>query len=90
MKRFKTIDLHPDKVSNHEMGYIFEELIRKFNEALDEYPGEHFTPRKVIRLIVNLLLAQDKEALAKNHIVRTIADPCSGSGGMLTVAKERI
>ena len=89
-ERFKTIDLHPDKVSNHEMGYIFEELIRKFNEALDENPGEHFTPREVIRLMVNLLLAQDKDALAKNHIVRTIADPCCGSGGMLTIAKERI
>jgi type I restriction enzyme M protein len=89
-ERFKTIDLHPDKVSNHEMGYIFEELIRKFNEALDENPGEHFTPREVIRLMVNLLLAQDKDALARNHIVRTIADPCCGSGGMLTIAKERI
>lgn len=90
MERFKTIDLHPDKVSNHEMGYIFEELIRKFNEALNENPGEHFTPREVIRLMVNLLLAQDKEALGRNHIVRTIADPCCGSGGMLTIAKERI
>ncbi len=90
MERFKTIDLHPNKVSNHEMGYIFEELIRKFNEALDENPGEHFTPREVIRLMVNLQLAQDKEALAKNHIVRTVADPCCGSGGMLTIAKERI
>ena len=90
MERFKTIDLHPDKVSNLEMGYIFEELIRKFNEALDENPGEHFTPREVIRLMVNLLLAQDKDALAKNHIVCTVADPCCGSGGMLTIAKERI
>src|SRR5437660_12083782 len=90
MERFKTIDLHPDKVSNHEMGLIFEELIRKFNEALDENPGEHFTPREVIRLMVNLLLAQDKEALSRNHIVRTVYDPWCGSGGMLTIAKERI
>ncbi len=90
MERFKTIDLHPDRVSNHEMGLIFEELIRKFNEALDENPGEHFTPREVIRLMVNLLLAQDKEALSRNHIVRTVYDPCCGSGGMLTIAKERI
>lgn len=52
MERFKAIDLHPHKVSNHEMGHIFEELIRKFNEALDENPGEHFTPREVIRLMV--------------------------------------
>jgi len=90
MERFKNIDLHPDKVSNLEMGYIFEELIRKFNEALNENPGEHFTPREVIRLMVNLLLAQDQDALSRNHIVRTVYDPCAGSGGMLTIAKERI
>jgi type I restriction enzyme M protein len=90
MERFKNIDLHPEKVSNHEMGLIFEELIRKFNEALNENPGEHFTPRDVIRLMVNLLLSQDKEALKKNHIIRTVYDPCCGSGGMLTIAKERI
>jgi len=90
MERFKNIDLHPDKVSNLEMGYVFEELIRKFNEAMDENPGEHFTPREVIRLMVNLLLTRDKEALAEKHIVRTIYDCCCGSGGMLTIAKERI
>src|SRR5205085_8511525 len=87
---FKNIYLHPDKVSNLEMGYIFEELIRKFNEALNENPGEHFTPREVIRLMVNLILAQDQAALSQNHIVRTVYDPCCGSGGMLTIAKERI
>ncbi|HOV80495.1 MAG TPA: class I SAM-dependent DNA methyltransferase [Bacillota bacterium] len=90
LERFKNIDLHPDRVSNLEMGYIFEELIRKFNEALNENPGEHFTPREVIRLMVNLLLARDAEALSRNHIVRTVYDPCAGSGGMLTIAKERI
>ncbi len=90
MEKFKSIDLHPDKVSNLEMGYLFEELIRKFNEALNENPGEHFTPREVIRLMVNLLLAHDKDALSKNHIIRTVYDPCCGSGGMLTIAKERI
>lgn len=90
MEKFKTIDLHPDKVSNLEMGYIFEELIRKFNEALDENPGEHFTPREVIRLMVSLLLSQDKDSLKQAHITRTIYDPCCGSGGMLTIAKERI
>ncbi len=89
MEKFKNIDLHPDKVPNLEMGYIFEELIRKFNEALNENPGEHFTPREVIRLMVNLLLAQDQEALQQNHIVRTVYDPCCGSGGMLTIAKDR-
>ncbi|MBM4462568.1 MAG: SAM-dependent DNA methyltransferase [Chloroflexi bacterium] len=72
MERFKNVDLHPDKVPNQAMGYIFEELIRKFNEALDENPGEHFTPREVIRLMVNLILAQDKPALSKAAIVRTV------------------
>jgi type I restriction enzyme M protein len=90
LEKFKSMDLHPDKVSNLEMGYIFEELIRKFNEALNENPGEHFTPREVIRLMVNLLLAHDQDALSKNHIIRTVYDPCCGSGGMLTIAKERI
>ncbi|MDI6770236.1 MAG: class I SAM-dependent DNA methyltransferase [Anaerolineales bacterium] len=90
MEKFKNIDLHPDKISNMEMGYIFEELIRKFNEALNENPGEHFTPREVIRLMVNLLLAQDADALSQNHIVRTVYDPCCGSGGMLTIAEQRI
>ncbi|MDP2766015.1 MAG: type I restriction-modification system subunit M N-terminal domain-containing protein [Candidatus Methanoperedens sp.] len=71
MEKFKTIDMHPDKASNHEMGYIFEELVRKFNEALNENPGEHFTPREVIRLMINLVLSQDKEALSYNHIVRS-------------------
>jgi len=90
LEKFKNIDLHPDVVANLEMGYIFEELIRKFNEALNENPGEHFTPREVIRLMVNLLLAQDQDALKQNHIVRTVYDPCCGSGGMLTIAKERM
>src|SRR2546430_3431692 len=90
MEKFKNIDLHPDVVPNLEMGYIFEELIRKFNEALNEYPGEHITPREVIRLMVNLILARDQDALEQNHIVRTVYDPCCGSGGMLTIAKERI
>ena len=90
LEKFKNIDLHPDVVANLEMGYIFEELIRKFNEALNENPGEHFTPREVIRLMVNLLLAQDQDALTQNHIVRTVYDPCCGSGGMLTIAKERM
>ncbi len=90
MERFKSVDLHPDRVGNEEMGYIFEELIRRFNEALNENPGEHFTPREVIRLMVNLLMSQDEEALSRNHIVRTVYDPCCGTGGMLTIAKERV
>lgn len=89
-EKFKDIDLHPDKVSNLEMGYIFEELIRKFNEALDENPGEHFTPREVIQLMVNLIFSQDRDQLSQDYITRTIYDPCCGSGGMLTIAKERM
>jgi type I restriction enzyme M protein len=90
MERFKNIDLHPDKVSNLEMGYIFEELVRKFNEALNENPGEHFTPREVIRLMVGLVLAPDKQRLSREHLVILLSDPCCGSGGMLTAAKEKI
>jgi type I restriction enzyme M protein len=90
MQRFAEADLSPSRISNHEMGLIFEELIRKFNEALDENPGEHFTPREVIRLMVNLLVAHDQAALRKGKVIRTVYDPCCGSGGMLTIAKERI
>jgi len=90
IERFKNIDLHPDKVSNLEMGYIFEELIRKFNEASNENPGEHFTPREIIRLMVNLLFAEDTETLKKSRIIKTIYDPACGSGGMLTEAKKWI
>jgi type I restriction enzyme M protein len=92
MERFasKDIDLHPDKVSNHEMGYIFEELVRRFNEALDENPGEHFTPREVIRLMVLLVIMVDLGILTQKQIIRTVCDPCNGSGGMLTISKEQI
>jgi type I restriction enzyme M protein len=90
LERFKNIDLHPDRVSNLEMGYVFEELIRKFNEAMDENPGEHFTPREVIRLMVSLLLSHDERALTTERLIRTVYDPCCGTGGMLTIAKDRI
>ena len=89
-ERFKNIDLHPDKVSNLEMGYVFEELIRKFNEAMDENPGEHFTPREVIRLMVNLLLTGTKTSLGEEAHRPHRLHRCCGSGGMLTIAKERI
>ncbi|HMN15337.1 MAG TPA: class I SAM-dependent DNA methyltransferase [Bellilinea sp.] len=91
MQQFSEIDLHPDQVSNIEMGYIFEELIRRFNEALNENPGEHFTPREVIRLMVELMLINGKRhQLEQPGIVQMVYDPCCGSGGMLTIAKERI
>jgi type I restriction enzyme M protein len=87
---FKNLDLHPDYVPNHQMGMIFESLIRRFNEALNENPGEHFTPRDVVQLMVDLLLAGDEERLAKEGVVITVYDPCCGSGGMLTIAKEHV
>jgi type I restriction enzyme M protein len=90
MERFKDIDLHPDKVDNPTMGTIFEELIRKFNEALNENPGEHFTPRDVVHLMVDLMLAGDEAQLRPKGVVRTVYDPCCGSGGMLMITKEHI
>ena len=86
--KFTEIDLHPDKVSNLAMGYIFEELIRRFAEQSNEAAGEHFTPREVIRLMVNLLLCEDQDALKKKGVIRTLYDPACGTGGMLSVAEE--
>jgi type I restriction enzyme M protein len=87
-EKFSQIDLHPDQVSNSQMGLVFEELIRKFAELSNETAGEHFTPREVIRFMVNLLFIEDDEVLAKPGVVRTIYDPTAGTGGMLSVAGE--
>lgn len=88
IKQFQEIDLSPDKVSNLEMGYIFEELIRKFAEASNETAGEHFTPREVIRLMVNLLFIDDSAILTKEGIIKSVYDPACGTGGMLSVSQE--
>lgn len=88
LKRFQEIDLHPERISSMEMGYMFEELIRKFAEISNETAGEHFTPREVIRLMVNLLFMNDREILTQKGIVKTIFDCCAGTGGMLSVAEE--
>src|SRR5438477_11694256 len=90
LERFKNVDLHPDRVPNPMMGTIFEELIRKFNEALNENPGEHFTPRDVVHLMVRLLFAGEDESLKRKGAVVTVCDPCCGSGGMLTIAKAYV
>ena len=90
MERFKTVDLHPDRIDNATMGTIFEELIRRFNEALDENPGEHFTPRDVVHLMVDLMLAGDEQRITGRGVVRSVYDPCCGSGGMLMIAKGHI
>ena len=90
LEKFGTVDLHPNRIDNAMMGTIFEELIRRFNEALNENPGEHFTPRDVVHLMVGLMLAGDEDRIGESGVVRTVYDPCCGSGGMLTIAKERI
>jgi type I restriction enzyme M protein len=88
VKRFQEVDLHPDRISSMEMGYMFEELIRKFAEISNETAGEHFTPREVIKLMVNILFLDDREILTKKGITKTIYDCCAGTGGMLSVAEE--
>jgi type I restriction enzyme M protein len=88
VKRFQEVDLHHEKISSIEMGYMFEELIRKFAELSNETAGEHFTPREVIRLMVDLLFLNDRDILTKKGIVKTIYDCCAGTGGMLSVAEE--
>jgi len=90
VRRFREIDLHPDEVPNEEMGYIYEELIRKFSELSNETAGEHFTPREVIRLMVNLIFDEDDDALTQPGAVRTLYDPACGTGGMLSVAEDYI
>lgn len=90
VSKFCEIDLHPETVSNIEMGYIFEELIRRFNEASNEEAGDHFTPREVIRLMVNLIFAPDSGILTTRGIVKTLFDPACGTGGMLSVSEEYV
>ena len=90
LERFKNVNLHPEWVDNPTMGLIFEELIRRFNEALNENPGEHFTPRDVVHLMVDLMLAGDEDIIRRHGVVSTVYDPCCGSGGMLMIAKEHI
>jgi type I restriction enzyme M protein len=90
VSRFCEIDLHPDAVSNLEMGYLYEELIRRFSELSNETAGEHFTPREVIRLMVNLLFIEDDRLLARPGVIKTLFDPACGTGGMLSVAEDHL
>ena len=87
-ERFAQVNLHPNEVDNHQMGLVFEELIRKFAELSNETAGEHFTPREVIRLMVNLIFIEDDDVLTKPGVVRTVYDPTAGTGGMLSIAGE--
>ena len=93
MERFNEkskVDLRPASMSNHEMGYVFEHLLRKFNEALNANPGEHFTPREIIRLMVDMVLTFDGALASGEGVARTVNDCCCGTGGMLSIAKEHI
>ena len=88
LSKMKEVDLHPNKVSNIEMGYIFEEIIRRFSESHNEEAGQHYTPREVIQLMVSLLLSEDSDLLSGNAKIKTIYDPACGTGGMLSEAQE--
>nr|WP_235971442.1 N-6 DNA methylase [Palleronia pontilimi] len=88
--KFCEIDLHPQSISSLEMGYLFEELIRRFSEISNETAGEHFTPREVIRLIVDLLIANDDTKLTGRGIIRQVYDPACGTGGMLALTEEAL
>jgi type I restriction enzyme M protein len=90
IQELNKVDLHPGTVDNHQMGLIFEELLRKFSEMSNETAGEHYTPRDVIQIMVEILFAPDQKALKTPHVIKTIYDPACGTGGMLTVAKDYI
>ena len=90
VKMFATTDLSPEAVSNHEMGLVFEELIRRFAEGSNETAGEHFTPRDIVRLTTSLVFMEDDEALSKEGIIRTIYDPTAGTGGFLSSGMEYV
>lgn len=88
IEKFTSIDLHPHVVDNHTMGQVYEELLRKFSELSNETSGEHFTPRDIVSLLVSLVFIENKEDLIGEGKIRTIFDPCCGTGGMLTIGKE--
>ena len=88
VSKFADVDLHPDRVPNQQMGLIFENLIRRFNELANETAGDHFTPREVIRLMVNILFIDDDDLLATPGTARTLLDPACGTGGMLAEAQN--
>ncbi len=86
--KFADLDLHPGAVPNHAMGYLFEELLRRFSELSNETAGEHFTPREVIRLMVNILFSEDTDVLTGISPIRHIYDPACGTGGMLNISDQ--
>lgn len=90
IQELNKVDLHLSRVDNHQMGHIFEELLRKFSEMSNETAGEHYTPRDVIGLMTEMLFSPDKEDLKKPHVIKKVYDPACGTGGMLSVAKDYI
>ena len=88
--KFTEFDLHPNKVDNHTMGSVYEELLRKFSEMSNEESGDHFTPRDIVKLLVSLVFSGDKENLKGKDKIRSVYDPCCGTGGMLTIGKNWI
>ena len=88
INKFTEFDFHPSKIDNHQMGSIYEELLRKFSEMSNEESGDHFTPRDVVKLLVNFVFGGDTEDLSGEGKIRSIFDPCCGTGGMLTIGKE--
>ena len=88
--KFTEFDLHPNKIDNHMMGSIYEELLRKFSEMSNEESGDHFTPRDIVKLLVSLVFGGDKEKLKGEGKLRSVYDPCCGTGGLLTIGKEWI
>lgn len=90
VQRVGAMDLHPDTVTNHEMGLVFEELIRRFAEGSNETAGEHFTPRDIVRLTTSLVFMEDDDALTRPGIIRTIYDPTAGTGGFLSSGMEYV
>ncbi len=90
VEKFANVDLHPDAISNHEMGLVFEELIRRFAEASNETAGEHFTPRDIVRLTTSLLFMGDDDVLTKAGVVRSLYDPTAGTGGFLSSGTEYV
>ena len=90
VQMFANTDLSPETISNHEMGFVFEELIRRFAESSNETAGEHFTPRDIVRLTTSLVFMEDDDALTKDGIIRTIYDPTAGTGGFLSSGMEYV
>jgi len=86
--KFTEFDLHPNVIDNHQMGSVYEELLRRFSEMSNEESGDHFTPRDVVKLLVSFVFGGDRDALQGEGKIRSVFDPCCGTGGMLTIGKE--